>query len=102
MTIEEYEILLRSAQSLIESYGLPSSRIFSLVCRVKSAVNTVNDWRSRVHEAIRSGEYHSTEQLNRILRTYPESVPRCDDYFVFEKLIRGKSALERQIENALI
>lgn len=100
MTIEEHEELLRQAQALIDTHGLPSSRIFSLVCRVKTAVNSVNDWRSRVHEVIRSGEFHSTEQLNRILRSFPDTVPRCSDYSVFEKLIRGKSSLERQIENA--
>ena len=101
MTIEEYEELLRNAQSLIESHGPPSSRVFSLVCRVKTAVNSVNEWRSRVHEVIQSGEFHTTEQLNRILRSFPDSVPRCNDFFVFEKLIRGKSQLEKQIDSAL-
>ena len=100
ITIEEYEELLRNAQSIIESHGLPSSRIFSLVSRVKTAVNSVNEWRSRVHEVIRSGEFHTTEQLNRILRSFPDSVPRCNDFFVFEKLIRGKSSLEKQIDSA--
>ena len=94
--------MLQDAQQLIEMHGNPSTRVFSLVCRVKNIVNLVNDWRSKVHDIIFKKEFYPTDELTRLLRSYPDSSPRCDEYKVFEELIQRKASLEKDIDHALL
>lgn len=94
--------MLRDAQQLIEMHGNPSTRVFSLVCRVKNIVNLVNDWRSKVHDIIFKKEFYPTDELTRLLRSYPDSSPKCNEYKVFDDLIKRKVSLEKDIDDAFL
>ena len=98
----EYEKCLEEAQELIDSYGNPNSRFFSSVKRLKSILNSVNEWRGKVHDLLHSKKFISNEELMKLLNSYSYSYPICDEKEMLDYLISAKIEIENEIENAFV
>ena len=88
------------AEKLIETYGNPNTRFFSSVNKLKSLLNSVNEWRGKLHDMLNRGKYIANEELTKLLNEYSHTYPSCEEREMLEHMIHAKELLEEEVEKA--
>ena len=102
-TIDEYIECLEHAKSLIIHLGNPSNRLYSVVCSLRSKLNEINLWRSRVHDYFYMKEHNKEgiemEELTELWELFPSNGLICEEYEWVSKLYQSVQNLEAENKN---